>query len=46
VNPVVAVFLGWLILHEPITPRTIVASVVIVVSVAIITTEKSRGAKK
>jgi drug/metabolite transporter (DMT)-like permease len=46
VNPVVAVFLGWLILHEPITPRTIVASVVIVASVAIITTEKSRGAKK
>ena len=46
VNPVVAVFLGWLILHEPITARTIVASVVIVASVAIITTEKSRAAKK
>jgi drug/metabolite transporter (DMT)-like permease len=45
VNPVVAVFLGWLILGEPITPRTIVASVIIVAAVAIITTEKSRAAK-
>ena len=25
VNPVIAVLLGWLLLHEPITPRTIVA---------------------
>ena len=45
VNPVVAVFLGWLILGEPITPRTIVASVIIVAAVAIITTEKSRAAR-
>jgi drug/metabolite transporter (DMT)-like permease len=43
VNPVVAVFLGWLILHEPITSRTIVASIVIVTAVAIITVQKSRG---
>lgn len=45
VNPVVAVILGWLILGEPITPRTLVASAIIVAAVAIITTEKSRTAK-
>jgi drug/metabolite transporter (DMT)-like permease len=44
VNPVVAVFLGWLLLHEPIGPRTLVASVVIVTAVAIITAQKSRSA--
>jgi len=26
VNPVIAVFLGWLLLHEPITARTVVAT--------------------
>jgi drug/metabolite transporter (DMT)-like permease len=36
VNPVVAVFLGWLILDETITLRTFVAGAVIVVAVAII----------
>lgn len=46
VNPIVAVFLGWLFLREPITPRTLVASAIIVAAVAIITTEKSRGAKR
>jgi drug/metabolite transporter (DMT)-like permease len=46
VNPIVAVFLGWLILHEPITSRTIVASVVIVAAVVIITTEKNRRTAK
>jgi drug/metabolite transporter (DMT)-like permease len=45
VNPVVAVFLGWLVLHEPITSRTLIASAIIVAAVAIITTEKSRTAK-
>lgn len=44
VNPVVAVALGWLILNEPIGPRTLAASVVIVAAVVIITTEKSKGA--
>ncbi len=43
VNPVVAVFLGWLILHEPITPRILGASAVIVTAVAIITLQKSRS---
>ncbi len=36
VNPVVAVFLGWLLLDEPITARTLVAGAVIVVAVALI----------
>jgi hypothetical protein len=42
VNPVVAVFLGWLILSEPLTPRTLVAATIIVGAVALIT----RGAGK
>jgi drug/metabolite transporter (DMT)-like permease len=42
VNPVVAVLLGWLILDEPITTRTLIASAIIVTAVVIITTEKSR----
>jgi drug/metabolite transporter (DMT)-like permease len=37
VNPVVAVFLGWLILSEPLTPRTLAAAAVIVGAVALIT---------
>ncbi len=45
VNPIVAVFLGWILLDEPITPRTLVASAIIVAAVAIITTEKSRRPK-
>ncbi len=44
VNPVVAVFLGWLLLQEPIGPRTLVASAIIVASVAIITVQKSKPA--
>lgn len=42
VNPIVAVALGSIFLHEPITPRTIVASVVILVAVAIIVTTRGR----
>ena len=42
----VAVFLGWLILGEPIGPRTLVASIIIVAAVAIITTQKSKTQKK
>jgi drug/metabolite transporter (DMT)-like permease len=44
VNPVVAVFLGWLVLSEPLTPRTILASVVILVAVALIVTARGRAA--
>jgi drug/metabolite transporter (DMT)-like permease len=36
VNPVVAVFLGWLILGEQVTLRTVVAGLVIVTAVALI----------
>jgi drug/metabolite transporter (DMT)-like permease len=41
VNPVVAVFLGWLLLAEPVGPRTFVASATIVAAVAIITTRQT-----
>jgi hypothetical protein len=46
VNPLVAVFLGWLILGEPVTARTLEAAAVIVASVAIITTQRGRGATR
>ena len=36
VNPVVAVFLGWLVLNETISIRTLIAGAVIIVAVAII----------
>jgi drug/metabolite transporter (DMT)-like permease len=42
VNPVVAVILGALILGEPLSPRTLVASVVIVAAVVLIVTARSR----
>jgi drug/metabolite transporter (DMT)-like permease len=42
VNPIVAVFLGWRLLGEPLTPRTLIASVVIVTGVVIITWQKIR----
>lgn len=42
VNPVVAVILGWLVLQEPLTPRTIVAGAVIVFAVAVIITARGR----
>ncbi len=38
VNPVVAVFLGWLILSEPLTAKSIVAMVVILAGVALVQT--------
>ena len=44
VNPIVAVFLGWWILDEPVTARTLVASAVIVAAVVIITMEKNKSA--
>ncbi len=44
VNPIVAVFLGWIILGEPVTTRTLTAAALIVVSVAIITMRGRRPA--
>ena len=38
VNPVVAVFLGWLILHEPLTWLSIVAMMIILAGVALVQT--------
>ena len=40
VNPVVAVFLGWMVLSEPVTSQTLFASAVIIVSVFLITSRK------
>lgn len=44
VNPVVAVFLGWLIAGEPLTFRKLIATAIIVASVAIITAYQVRKA--
>ena len=41
VNPVVAVFLGWWILSEPITLRTVGAAAVILAGVALIVTARA-----
>ena len=41
VNPVVAVILGYLILDEPVTSRTLVASAIIIAAVVLITLEKN-----
>jgi drug/metabolite transporter (DMT)-like permease len=38
VNPVVAVFLGWLILAEPLTTMSVIAMVVILAGVALVQT--------
>jgi drug/metabolite transporter (DMT)-like permease len=46
VNPLVAVFLGWFLLREPIGPRTLLASAIIVTAVVIITVQKNKPAKK
>jgi drug/metabolite transporter (DMT)-like permease len=36
VNPVIAVILGWLILHEPITPTIIIAAVIVLAGVVLV----------
>jgi drug/metabolite transporter (DMT)-like permease len=46
VNPVVAVFLGWAILREPLNLRIMLASAVIIGAVAIITVGRSRAGAK
>lgn len=42
VNPVVAVLLGWALASEPLTPRMLIASAVIVGAVAMITSDGMR----
>jgi drug/metabolite transporter (DMT)-like permease len=46
VNPIVALFLGWLFLHEAITLRTILASAVILAAVLLVITAPHRVAPK
>jgi drug/metabolite transporter (DMT)-like permease len=41
VSPVIAVILGWAILHESITVLTIVAMIIILLGVALVVTTKS-----
>lgn len=43
VNPIVAVFLGWLVLSEPISSRTMIAAAIIVGAVALIVSVRSGG---
>ncbi len=45
VNPVVAFALGAIFLSEPITPRTLVASGVVIAAVAMIVTARGRSAR-
>jgi len=42
VNPIIAVFLGWLVFSEPVTGLTLAAVVVIVAAVILITTTQTR----
>jgi drug/metabolite transporter (DMT)-like permease len=43
VNPVVALFLGWLLADEPLTYRSLAAAAIIIGAVVVITTERSRA---
>jgi drug/metabolite transporter (DMT)-like permease len=45
VNPVIAIFLGWAILNEEITPTVIVGAAAIVLSVAAVVRHESRPAR-
>jgi drug/metabolite transporter (DMT)-like permease len=42
VNPVIAVFLGWLVLSEPISPQMLIAVPIIIVAVVMITTRRKK----
>ncbi len=44
VNPVVAMYVGWLVAAEPITPQTVLAAAVIIAGVALITQARQRPA--
>lgn len=41
VNPIVAVFLGWIILHEPVSIKTLLATLVILFGVALVNVDWS-----
>ena len=40
VNPIIAVFLGWLLLKEKVDPYMLVGTVIIIGSVALVNTSK------
>jgi drug/metabolite transporter (DMT)-like permease len=42
VNPVVAVFLGWFVLNETVSPRIFLAAAIIIAGVALITVAKNK----
>jgi drug/metabolite transporter (DMT)-like permease len=42
VNPVVAVFLGWLVLHEKVDHFIVIGSAIVIVSVILVTSAKVR----
>ncbi len=44
VNPVIAVFLGWALAGESLTPQTLVAAAIIITAVALITTARPAAA--
>jgi drug/metabolite transporter (DMT)-like permease len=46
VNPIVAVLLGWVILGEPITMRTVVATLVILAGVALVNVDWAPSGEK
>jgi drug/metabolite transporter (DMT)-like permease len=46
VNPVVAVFLGWLILAEPVTPPILVGGAVVVAAVAVVVRAERPAARR
>lgn len=46
VNPVVALFLGWWLAGEPLTPRSLLAAAVIIGSVVVITGERGAVRKE
>jgi drug/metabolite transporter (DMT)-like permease len=46
VNPVVAVLLGWAVLGEPISTRTLIAAAIIIGAVALIVSTRSGGTAK
>ncbi len=45
VNPVIAIFLGNLLAHEPLTPRILLATAVILGALALINTARAAPAK-
>jgi drug/metabolite transporter (DMT)-like permease len=46
VNPIVAVFLGWLILSEPVTPAILMCGAVVVAAVAIVVAAERKPRSK